>query len=393
MTAPARGFETAEFANRCTAAQQAMANRGIAALLLTSEADVRYFTGFMTQFWQSPTRPWFVLLPASGRPIAVIPSIGVPLMRDCYVGDMRSWVSPKETDDGISLLAELIHDHVGNTDRLGMMMGRETAIRMPLADIEALQVQLDGIKLADMTADIQKIRMIKSPAEQEKLKHICSTVSRVFATIPSWVVAGMPLDELFRQFKIKALEAGVDDVSYLVGSAGPDGYKDIISPPNSRPLASGDVFMLDTGCVWDGHFSDFDRNFAIHHASDAAKEAHHRLFDATEAALDILKPGIAASDLFSAMDHVLRPNQAARMDGDEVGRYGHGLGIQLTEPPSHTNWDKTVIKAGMALTIEPSINYGDGLTMVAEENLLILDNEIVLLSERASRDLPIIFVP
>ena len=151
--------------------------------------------------------------------------------------------------------------------------------------------------------------------------------------------------------------------------------------------------MLDTGCVWDGYFSDFDRNFAIHYASESAKEAHHRLFDATEAALDILKPGITANDLFSVMDHVLRPNHSAQMDGEEVGRYGHGLGIQLTEPPSHTNWDKTEIKAGMALTIEPSINYGDGLTMVAEENLLILDDGIVLLSERAPRDLPIILAP
>ena len=367
-----------------------MASRDIAALLLTSEADVRYFTGFMTQFWQSPTRPWFVLLPASGKPIAVIPSIGVPLMRDCYVGDLRSWTSPAETDDGISLLVELVHDHVGDSDRLGMMMGRETVIRMPLADIRALSAQLDDITIVDMAADIQQIRMIKSPAEQEKLKHICSTVSRVFATIPNWVDAGVGLDELFRQFKIKALEAGVDDVSYLVGSAGPGGYKDIIAPPSSRPLASGDVFMLDTGCVWDGYFSDFDRNFAIHHACESAKEAHHRLFDATEAALDILKPGITANDLFSVMDRVLRPNHSAQMGVEEVGRYGHGLGIQLTEPPSHTNWDKTEIKAGMALTIEPSINYGDGLTMVAEENLLILDDGFVLLSERAPRDLPII---
>ena len=151
--------------------------------------------------------------------------------------------------------------------------------------------------------------------------------------------------------------------------------------------------MLDTGCVWDGYFSDFDRNFAIHHASDAAKEAHHRLFDATEAALDILKPGITAYDLFSVMDNVLRPEQSAQMGGDEVGRYGHGLGIQLTEPPSHTNWDKTVIKSGMALTIEPSITYGDGLTMVAEENLLILDDGFVLMSARASRDLPVIHAP
>ena len=367
-----------------------MITNDVAALLLTTEADVQYFTGFMTQFWQSPTRPWFVLLPAIGKPIAIIPSIGAPLMRDCYIGNLQTWTSPAATDDGISLLASLILDQVGQSGRLGMMMGSETTIRMPFADIQALQTLMDGITLCDMTADVQKIRMIKSPAEQIKLKHICSIVSSVFADLPQWVVAGMPLNELFQNFKIKALEAGVDDVSYLVGSAGPDGYTDIIAPPTSRPIASGDVFMLDTGCIWDGYFSDFDRNFAMHYASDTAKEAHHRLFDATDAALNILKPGITAADLFFAMDQVLRPKGSIQINGGEVGRYGHGLGTQLTEPPSHTNWDQTVLEAGMALTLEPSINYGDGLMMVAEENLLILDNGAMLLSTRAQRDLPII---
>ncbi len=397
MTVPLRGFESAEFAMRCANAQRAMAADDVGALLLTSEADVRYFTGFMTQFWQSPTRPWFVLIPATGKPIAIIPSIGVPLMRDCYIGDLQSWPAPAATDDGISLLARVIRQQIGASGRLGMMMGRETAIRMPLNDLNALESQLDQIVFCDMTAAIQHIRMIKSPAEQAKLKHICQLVSGVFADVPTWATVGMPLDETFRQFKIKALEAGVDDVSYLVGAAGPGGYGDIIAPPNGRPLAEGDVFMFDTGALWDGYFSDFDRNFAMHHATDAAHEAHHRLYDATQAALDILRPGIPVSKLFSVMDQILRPDQSSlhsandtQITSEGVGRYGHGLGTQLTEPPSHTDWDNTIIEAGMALTIEPSLSYGDGLTMVAEENVLVLDDQIVLLSKRAPRDLPVI---
>ena len=180
------------------------------------------------------------------------------------------------------------------------------------------------------------------------------------------------------------------NVSYLVGSAGPGGYFDIIAPPSDRPLAKGDVFMLDTGSLWDGYFSDFDRNFAIGSASDAAAEAHHRLFDATEAALDICKPGVRACDLYQAMDAVLRPGETDSGGGDDVGRYGHGMGIQLTEPPSHTNWDTTVIEAGMTLTIEPSLIYDQGYLMVAEENILITDTGYEMLSTRCQRDLPII---
>ena len=239
-----------------------------------------------------------------------------------------------------------------------------------------------------MTTDIQQIRMIKSPAEQAKLRHICGIVSDVFAHVPDWLQPGMPFDSCFRRFKIDALERGVDDVSYLVGGVGAGGYDDIIAPPVSKALATGDVLMFDTGCVWDGYFSDFDRNFSIGRASAEAQDAHKKLFDATEAALSILRPGITAADLFTAMDDILRPDQTA--GGDDVGRYGHGLGIQLTETPSHTAWDTTKITAGMALTIEPSISYGDGFMMVAEENLLVHDDHIELLTTRAPRDLPVI---
>ena len=388
-----RGFDTAEFARRCASAQAVMATQNLGAVLLASEAEIRYFTGFMTQFWQSPTRPWFVVLPATGAPVAVIPTIGVPLMRACYVSDVRSWASPAASDDGISLLLDTLRQHLGHKGRLGVLMGRETALRLPLGDIFVLTAALDDVEMCDVTKQMQQIRMIKSVAEIDKLRHVCATVSDVFDSVPDWVAAGMSLSELFRQFKIKALQAGVDDVSYLVGSAGQGGYRDIIAPPTDRPLQHGDIFMLDTGCVWDGYFSDFDRNFAVGDASDAAHQAHHQLYDATEAALAIVRPGIRAKDLYAAMDAVLRPGVAVGDEasgGDDVGRYGHGLGIQLTEPPSHTHWDETVIEAGMALTLEPSIVYGDGYLMAAEENILVTATGVELLSRRWGRDLRII---
>ena len=388
MPTPPRGFDDTEFAARCTHLQAAMAQADVGAVLLTSEAEIRYFTGFMTQFWQSPTRPWFVVIPSSGKPIAIIPSIGMPLMRQCYTENIISWASPAANDDGITLLADVIHKHVGKDGRLGMLMGRETAVRMPLADLFGLQQRLGTTHLHDMTADIQKIRMVKSPAEQVKLRHICGLVSDVFADVPRWLQPGMSFDNCFRRFKIESLERGVDDVSYLVGGIGPGGYDDIIAPPVSKALATGDVLMFDTGCIWDGYYSDFDRNFAIGSASAEAQDAHKKLFDATEAALSILRPGITAADLFATMHDILFPDRSSGRD--DVGRYGHGLGIQLTETPSHTSWDTTEIKAGMALTIEPSASYGSRFIMVAEENILVHEDHVELLTTRAPRDLPVI---
>ena len=76
---PARGFTKAEFAKRLEQAQRLMHDAGLAALMLTTEPEVRWFSGFLTQFWQSPTRPWFLVVPATGKPVAVIPGIGADM--------------------------------------------------------------------------------------------------------------------------------------------------------------------------------------------------------------------------------------------------------------------------------------------------------------------------
>jgi len=392
--APERGFPEDEFAARCATLQAAMARDGVDAVLFTSEPEIRYFTGFLTPFWQSPTRPWFLVMPPAGKPLAVIPSIGAPLMRSCYVGEVISWSSPAAEDDGISLLADTLAPLLGDGGRLGMMMGRETALRMPLADFITLRDRLSRVELQDVTGVVQRIRMQKSYREIAKIRHVCSLACDVFDGLPAWAHEGMPIAELFRRFKIEALSTGVDDVSYLVGSAGHQGYDDIIAPPDERPLAAGDILMLDTGCVWDGYFSDFDRNFAIGRPVPAAQEAHRRLFDATEAALSMVRPGCVAADLFRAMDAELRPPHASAPQGDDVGRYGHGLGTQLTETPSHAAWDETEITAGMVLTLEPSIAYtatdGSPRMMVAEEDILVTAEGVELLTRRAPRELPVI---
>jgi Xaa-Pro aminopeptidase len=100
-----QGFEIAEFKARLTRAQSRMDAAGLDAILLTTEPDIRYFTGYLTRFWESPCRPWFLVLPRSGDPIAVIPSIGAALMARSWITDIRCWRAPDLEDDGISLLA------------------------------------------------------------------------------------------------------------------------------------------------------------------------------------------------------------------------------------------------------------------------------------------------
>ena len=386
-TAPERGFPDAEFKARTHAAQVQMTQLDLEGMLVMSEPEVRYFTGFQTLFWQSPTRPWFVFVPAQGKPVAIIPEIGAALMRSCWVEDIRSWSAPAPSDDGISLLHDLLSPIAARGGRIGLPKGHETALRMPLGDWERLLAGLPGLQIVDATGVVQGLRMIKSELEIEKLGHICAIGSACFEQVPEFVEAGQPLDGVFRAFKQRALGLGADDVRYLVGAAAQGGYADVISPPTDRPLQKGDVLMMDTGCVWDGYFCDFDRNWAIGSAGDEARRAYDVLWRATEAGLAAAKPGNTCRDLFQAMAEVI-----AELDdsGGDIGRLGHGLGMQLTEQPSHAAFDETVLAENMVLTLEPSLSYGAGLMMVHEEDIVVRADGAELLTTRATDQLPIL---
>lgn len=145
--------------------------------------------------------------------------------------------------------------------------------------------------------------------------------------------------------------------------------------------------MLDTGLTWDGYFCDFDRNWAIKQADDTAKRAYDVLYHATEAGIEAAKPGNTCRDLFMAMSKVI-----AELDesGGDIGRLGHGLGMQLTEQPSHAAFDTTELKENMVLTIEPSLSFGAGLMMVHEENIVVRSGKAQLLTTRAAPELPVI---
>ena len=233
---PDRGFADEEFAERTRRAQALMTTAGIDCLLLMTEPDIRYFSGFHTLFWQSPTRPWFLIVPASGKPVAVIPEIGAQLMRRGWLDDIRTWAAPKPQDDGISLLTELLTPLARQGGKLGVMKGHETLLRMPLGDWERLMAALPGINVVDATGLVQGLRMVKTPAEIEKLAHICSIGSAAFDRVPGFVTEGMPLENVFREFRRAAIGEGADDAPYVVGAADQGGYADVISPPTQQPL-------------------------------------------------------------------------------------------------------------------------------------------------------------
>ncbi len=370
-------FPTPEFETRLANAQTLMREQNLDAMFFCTEPEVRYFTGFRTLFWQSPTRPWYLIVPAIGDIIAIIPRIGAALMRTTWVRDIRTWDSPAPDDDGLSLLMDALNPY----QSIGMLKTEEASLRMPPRDFEHLQKHH---AFKDCSPLVKSLRTVKSPAEIAIIEEICAIGSASFAKFPDLIDGTDTLQSVFRKFRIALLENGADDVPYLVGGLGQGGYDDVISPPTAQPIKQGDVLMLDTGATLRGYFCDFDRNFAIGRADEATRSGYKRLWDATQAGLEFARPDVTCAELFGVMNTALGLGDT----GSDVGRFGHGLGMQLTEYPSLAPFDNTVLRENMVMTLEPSLTLDNGKIMVHEENIVITKTGARLLTTRAAPELP-----
>ena len=383
---PERGFAKEEFEQRLIRAQKIMKSYKLDGLLLTSPQNIRYFTGYDSQFWESPTRPWFVVVPSSGKPIGIVPEIGESEFKKTWLDDIKSWPSPRPDDEGISLVKSTLDDLQKIYGQIGAEFGKEMAIRMPVRDLLKLK-EIIKTNIVDASDAIWDMRMIKTNNEIERIKFICSIASDAYNSLPAKLAIGDTERAAVNKLKIDILNRGADNVPFMPGISGPGGVSQIVCGPSDRILENGDILFIDTGSTFDGYFCDFDRNFAFGSVSSDVERVNEVLWQATEAGIKAAVPGATTLDVFNAMNKIIEHGGAI---GNNVGRLGHGLGLQLTEPPSHRPEEKTIIKENMVLTIEPGMEYEKDKMLVHEENIVIHKDSAELITKRAPREIPII---
>ena len=383
---PQRGFSEQEFEMRLLKAQKIMDAYKLDGILITTPQNIRYFTGYDSQFWESPTRPWFVVVPLSGKPIAIVPEIGESEFKRTWLDEIKTWPSPRPDDEGISLVKSTLENLKKIHGQVGAEFGKEMAIRMSVKDLLQLK-EVVNTSIVDGSDAIWDMRMIKTDAEIERIKFICTIASDAYNDLPSKLLLGDTEREAVNKLKIDMINRGADNVPFMPGISGRGGVSQIVCGPSDRKLNDGDILFIDTGSTYDGYFCDFNRNFAFGSVSSDVEKVYEVLWQATEAGIKAAVPGATTVDVFNSMNKIIEAGGAI---GNNVGRLGHGLGLQLTEPPSHRPEDKTVIQENMVLTIEPGMEYAQGKMIVHEENIIIHKDGAELITKRAAREIPVI---
>ena len=380
-------FPKEEYLKRLDNIHKKLENENIDAIVITSPANFRYFSGLDSNFWESPTRPWFLIISKNGKIKALVPSIGLSAIESTFIKDIEVWQSPNPKDEGTSLLKKIIKTFPKNSN-IGFELGMETYLRMSIKEFLKIKKDLQEYNFIDSTNIVWSLRKIKSDLEIKNIEKICSITSKVFNNLINKISLGMSEREIATIFKKDLINNGVDYIMYLSCASGINGYNQIICNPSEKKIGDGDILIIDTGSTLNGYYCDFDRNFGFGNINQKSLDAYNKLWNATEKTLEIIKPGISCKEVYESLSKNLFSSNVK----SNVGRMGHGFGLQLTEPPSIMIDDNTILEKNMILALEPSIEIENDLMLVHEENILITQNGNRLLSSRTPKELPVINV-
>ena len=126
-------FPKEEYLKRLDNIHKKLENENIDAIVITSPANFRYFSGLDSNFWESPTRPWFLIISKNGKIKALVPSIGLSAIESTFIKDIEVWQSPNPKDEGTSLLKKIIKTFPKNSN-IGFELGMETYLRMSIKE-------------------------------------------------------------------------------------------------------------------------------------------------------------------------------------------------------------------------------------------------------------------
>jgi Xaa-Pro aminopeptidase len=156
--------------------------------------------------------------------------------------------------------------------------------------------------------------------------------------------------------------------------------------PTAARLMPGDLVVVDMGAFQDGYASDMTRMLSVGAASAKVKRMYRAVLEAQLAAIDAVRGGVATVRVDTAARRVLA---GYGLDRAFIHSTGHGLGLEIHEPPRLGKRDRHRLRPGMAITIEPGA-YIEGFGGVRIEDTVVVTETGCEILTPTSKDLHIV---
>ena len=246
--------------------------------------------------------------------------------------------------------------------------------RTTLDEVLRLRRQLPGVYIETRNSCVDNalraLRLRKTPEEADCIRRAQGIAERAFAHILGEIKPGMTEREIALELDYAMLRCGAQALSFeTIAVAGENGSKPH-GVPGERKIQAGDLLTLDFGAVVEGWHSDMTRTIAIGEPGEEQKKIYGIVLEAQLAALDMLGPGVACSEIDKCARDVI-----ANAGYGEHFRHGtgHGVGLEIHEAPNLSRKSKDVLAPGMVVTVEPGIYLPGNCGVRIEDMALITE--------------------
>lgn len=215
---------------------------------------------------------------------------------------------------------------------------------------------------------IEELRMVKSAMEIEKIRRSVKLNSEAYERTLRRVKIGTRESEIAAELEFQMRTLGAEKASFETIVAMGERSALPHSTPTMRRLAENELLLIDMGASLDGYASDMTRMAYAGVPPRRVREMYRAVLEAQLAALNTVRAGVTSSKVDAAARGVLKRHKLER---EFVHSTGHGLGLEIHEPPRIGKKDGTRLEAGMAITIEPGVYVG-GLGGVRIEDTVLV---------------------
>ena len=320
-----------EFALRRRALERNMAEGKLDAVIAGFGPNVRYLTGF------TGSNGWVVIFP--GRAV--------------FFTDPRYRIqAAQEVQCPVRVAAGPILLRIASL--LRSAKSRRVGFEKNRMSVEAFQVLKDALpmlcSLEPVAGWIENLRMVKSAEEIGAIRRSVELNSRAFEQAAKHVRPGMRESELAAEIDYRVRRQGAEGPAFeTIIAAGERTALPHARPTEARLPARG-MLLVDMGAMLEGYASDMTRMLFLGTATQRVKRMYAAVLEAQLAATDAVRPGVKAHMVDRAARRVLTRHKLERAF---VHSTGHGLGLEIHEPPRVGKKEKTILERGMVITIEP----------------------------------------
>jgi Xaa-Pro aminopeptidase len=239
--------------------------------------------------------------------------------------------------------------------------------RLTLAAYTELQEKLKlGGSLRPTSGLVEKHRMVKSRPELEAIRASVQTNSRAYSEAVAKIRSGMTEIDLAAELEYRMRRNGAERPAFeTIVASGPR-----TALPHAQPTGERlhTLILIDMGCMQAGYASDMTRMLHLGKLGVRVRKLYKAVLEAQMAGIAAVRAGVKAGAVDRAARSVLK---AHGFEKEFVHSTGHGLGLEIHEPPRLGKRDETYLQAGMLITIEPGA-YLQGFGGVRIEDTVLV---------------------